>query len=186
MSGEMKVKASNGLLAGVALGGVTGTLPDEAVRTALAGGTTGFTGVDLVVQARRGTLQVVEGRMTGPSGVATLSGSIDLPGDAARLRLVLLPAVSDPPEIGLRLTGKLDQVRRVPELAALARWRAEQARLESPRPEQTRPELVRPEQAQQDAIRPEPARSGPARPESARSEQARPEQTPFEPSGAPH
>jgi hypothetical protein len=145
LAGELKVKASDGILAGVSLGGVSGTLPDDAVRMALAGGTTNFKTLDLVLRAWRGTLQVVEGRMTGPSGTAMLSGSIDLPGETARLRLALLPAVADPPEIGLRLTGRLDQVRRVPELAGLARWRADQARQDPPRPELAIPEHVRPE-----------------------------------------
>jgi hypothetical protein len=70
-------------------------------------------------------LQVVDGRMTGPSGAATLAGSVDLTGNTAELRLGLLPAVTDPPEIGLFLAGPLDGLRRMPQLAAVARWRAE-------------------------------------------------------------
>jgi hypothetical protein len=37
--------------------------------------------------------------------------------------------VANPPEIGLRLTGRLDALRRMPELAGVARWRAEHAGL---------------------------------------------------------
>jgi hypothetical protein len=97
------------------------------VHTALAGGTTAFTRLDLALRARGGVLQVVDGRMTGPSGAATLAGSVDLAGNAAELRLGLLPAVADPPEIGLFLVGPLDGLRRMQELAAVARWRAEHA-----------------------------------------------------------
>jgi uncharacterized protein YhdP len=97
------------------------------VRAALAGGTTAFTRVVLVLRAQGGVLQVVDGRMTGPSGAATLAGSVDLAGNTAELRLGLLPAVADPPEIGLFLAGPLDGLRRMPELAAVTRWRAEHA-----------------------------------------------------------
>jgi hypothetical protein len=41
------------------------------------------------------------------------------------LHLALLPAVPDPPEIGLRLAGPADAPERVPELAGAVRWRAE-------------------------------------------------------------
>jgi len=113
----------------VARGGAQGGLADPAVRTALAGGTTLFTRLDMVLRARRGVLAVADGRMTGPAGTATLSGSVDVGGNEAELRLGLLPAVANPPEIGLRLTGRLDALRRMPELAGVARWRAEHAGL---------------------------------------------------------
>jgi len=125
LSGEARLQAADGTLEGVSLGSAGGSLPDPAVRTALASGTTAFTRLDLALRAQGGVLQVAEGRMTGPSGAATLSGSIDLAGGTAELRLGLLPAVVDPPEIGLFLVGPLDGLRRMPELAAVARWRAE-------------------------------------------------------------
>jgi hypothetical protein len=58
------------------------------------------------------------------AGSAVLSGAVDLAGAAADLKLTLRPAVSDPPELGLRLVGPLDALRRTPELADLIRWRA--------------------------------------------------------------
>jgi len=125
LAGEARLQAADGTLVGVSLGSVEGRLPDAAVGTALAGGTTAFTRLELALRAQDGVLRVVEGRMTGPSGAATLSGSIDLAGDTAELRLGLLPAVVDPPEIGLFLVGPLDQLRRMSELAAVARWRAQ-------------------------------------------------------------
>ncbi len=133
LAGEARLGVSDGTLAGVSLGsiggsiggdGVAGTLPDAVVRAALAGGSTPFTRMDLVLRARHGVLEVTDGRMTGPSGTATLAGSLDLAGNAAELRLGLLPAVADPPEIVLLLVGPLDALRRVPELGAVPRWRA--------------------------------------------------------------
>ena len=129
LAGEVTLAVSDGTLTGVALGGAQGGLADPAVRTALAGGTTLFTRLDMVLRARRGVLAVADGRMTGPAGTATLSGSVDVGGNEAELRLGLLPAVANPPEIGLRLTGRLDALRRMPELAGVARWRAEHAGL---------------------------------------------------------
>lgn len=127
LAGEVRLAASDGTLAGLSLGSLAGALPDAAVRAALAGGTTSFAHMDLVLQARHGVLQVTEGRMSGPSGAATLAGSIDLAGDAADLRLGLLPPVADPPEIVLLLAGPLGALRRMPELGAVTRWRAEHA-----------------------------------------------------------
>ncbi len=124
LGGQIRLNGADGTLTGVSLGSADGTLSDAAVRLALAGGTTAFNRLELALQARRGALQVVEGRMRGPSGSATLSGSVDLAGDTSDLRLGLLPGVADPPEIGLRLTGPLEQLQRVPELAAVALWRA--------------------------------------------------------------
>jgi len=127
LSGQVRLQAADGTVAGVSLGDALGRLEDPAVRAALTGGTTAFTRMDLALRAQGGVLQVVDGRMTGPSGTATLAGSVDLTGNTAALRLGLTPAVPDPPEIGLFLAGPIDGLRRLPELAAVARWRAEHA-----------------------------------------------------------
>ena len=127
LTGEARLILSDGTVAGVALGKADGALPDAAVRAALAGGTTPFTRIELVLRARRGLLQVTDGRMTGLSGAARLGGSVDLAGNTAELSLGLLPAVADPPEIGIVLAGPLDALRRVPDLTAVARWRAAHA-----------------------------------------------------------
>jgi uncharacterized protein involved in outer membrane biogenesis len=127
LGGEARLTARDGTLSGVALGNAEGSLSDAAVKSALAGGTTPFSRLDLAVRAEHGVLRVAEGRMVGPAGTAGLTGSVDLPGDAADLRLGLRPTVPDPPEIGLLLAGPLEQLRREPELAAAALWRAEHA-----------------------------------------------------------
>ena len=129
LTGEARLVVSDGSLAGVSLGSVSlgsggGALTDAAVRAALAGGTTPFARLELVLRARRGLLQVTDGRVTGLPGAVRLAGSVDLAGNTAALSLGLLPAVPDPPEIGVVLAGPLDALRRVPDLAAVARWRA--------------------------------------------------------------
>lgn len=129
LTGEARLVVSDGSLEGVALnsvssGGPGGALSDAAVRAALAGGTTPFTRLELVLRARHGLLQMTDGRMTALSGVARLAGSVDLAGNTAELSIALRPAVADPPEIGVALAGPLDALRRVPDLAAVARWRA--------------------------------------------------------------
>jgi hypothetical protein len=48
---------------------------------------------------------------------------VNLPGGSADLRIALRPAMPDPPEIGLRLTGPFDALQRSVELAGIARWR---------------------------------------------------------------
>ena len=115
---------ADGTLAGVSLGAMGPGLADAAVRAALAGGSTPFARLELVLRAQHGVLQVTEGRMAGPSGAATLAGSVDLAGNAAELRLGLLPAVADPPEIVLLLTGPLEGLRRGAGIGGVARWRA--------------------------------------------------------------
>ena len=105
-------------------GGLEGVFDVFDFRAALAGGTTPFARLELVLRARRGLLQVTDGRVTGLPGAVRLAGSVDLAGNTAALSLGLLPAVPDPPEIGVVLAGPLDALRRVPDLAAVARWRA--------------------------------------------------------------
>jgi uncharacterized protein involved in outer membrane biogenesis len=125
LSGEARLAGSDGTLAGVSLGSVGEAGAEEAVRKALEGGSTAFSRLDLALRAEHGVLEVTDGRMTGPAGTARLTGTVDLAGNAAELRLGLLPAVTDPQELGVVLSGKLDALRREPDLAAVARWRAE-------------------------------------------------------------
>ena len=139
LTGEARLAVADGTLAGVSLGSIGDGLPDAAVRAAMAGGTTAFTGLDLVLRAKGGVMQVTDGRMRGASGAATLSGSVDLAGDTADLRLGLLPAVADPPEIGLFLAGPLNGLLPMPELAAVARWRTDHERVQ---PAAVQPEPV--------------------------------------------
>jgi hypothetical protein len=132
LSGEARITATGGTVHGISLGSLQGLLaagePEEtAVQEALSGGTTAFTRADLDLRARKGLVEVVEGHLAGPSGTASIGGSVDVPADTLHLRFGLWPAVNDPPEIGLRLSGPADHIDRATELAGMARWRAERA-----------------------------------------------------------
>ena len=116
LAGQARLAVADGTLSGVSLGAMGPGLADAAVRAALAGGSTPFAQASLGLLAQHGVLHVTEGRMAGPTGAGTLAGSVDLAGQAAELRLGLLPAVADPPEIVLLLTGPLEGLRVVPEL----------------------------------------------------------------------
>jgi uncharacterized protein involved in outer membrane biogenesis len=125
LDGGFRVAAHNGTISGVALAKAGGELADDAVRTALTGGSTEFDKLDVEGRVQRGIVQFGSASMEGKVGSASLSGSLDLPGAAVDLRLAAHPAVPDAPEIALQLTGPLDGLRRMPELAGLARWRTE-------------------------------------------------------------
>lgn len=124
LSGEVRFSVRDGSLAGIDMDRVAGDLPDEAIRAALSGGSMGFDRLDVAARADHGSLRITEAALRAVSGAMGMTGSVDLSGSTADLRLALRPAVPDPPEIGLRLNGPLDALRRIPELAAVVRWRA--------------------------------------------------------------
>jgi uncharacterized protein involved in outer membrane biogenesis len=124
LGGGLRLSVQNGMLAGIDLDRATGDLPDAGVSTALSGGSMAFDRLDVTAHADHGSVQMTEAELRAASGTVGITGSVDLPGAAADLRLALRPAVPNPPEIGLRLSGPFDALRRIPELAALTRWRA--------------------------------------------------------------
>lgn len=135
LSGDATLALRDGVVQGMDLGAASAALhgSDPAsvlagVRGALLAGATPFERMDLRMQARRGVL-TPDGALSGPAGDASVSGSLDLPGAAADLSLLLRPATPDAarpgPEFGLRVTGPLRALTRTPELAGLSRWLAE-------------------------------------------------------------
>lgn len=127
LAGEAHMQVRDGVLSGVAMAKASDGLTPEDVEAALRGGATPFSALDVQVQADKGILTLRQASLTAPSGTASVTGSLDLPGAAADLRLAIRPAVPDAPEIGLRLTGPLDALRRTPELAEVMRWRTARA-----------------------------------------------------------
>ena len=109
-----------------ALAGTSSERLAAEARAALLDGSTPFTRLTLPFKVQRGVL-LPDGHLVGAQGEAALTGSIDLAGASADLRLVLRPAAPAPPDIAVRLTGPLDRLVHTPELAGLARWLAEQA-----------------------------------------------------------
>ena len=113
--------------AGAALRSTEATEVLAGARGALLSGATPVERLDLRIQVGRGVL-TPEGALSGPAGDAAVTGSVDLPGATAELRLLLRPTAPDlaqGPELGLRLIGPLHALVRTPELAGLSRWLAD-------------------------------------------------------------
>jgi uncharacterized protein involved in outer membrane biogenesis len=131
LAGTVQATVSDGTLSGVDLAAVNAglALPDSsavqgAVMKALQGGSTDFGQLTADIAVQRGALNLRQGSLIAASGHAALSGTLDLPIDAADLLLAFTPAQPGAPAIGLRLIGPLATPRRTPELAALAGWLA--------------------------------------------------------------
>jgi hypothetical protein len=132
LAGEASVAVRDGVLVGFdlaalqAAGGITDLRTAEAaLRQALAGGATAFERLEGTARLEGGRAVLDGMRLTTEGGgEAVASGAIDLGRAALDLRLAMKP-VADSAEVGLRLTGPVGAPRRLPELAAFLRWRAE-------------------------------------------------------------
>jgi uncharacterized protein involved in outer membrane biogenesis len=100
----------------------TAPAAEAALRDALAGGSTGFDRLDLAAAVSNGVLSLHDSGLQGSTGTVDLAGSIGLGAGTLDLHADLHPALTDPPEIGLRLTGSLGAPERAPELAGFLRW----------------------------------------------------------------
>jgi hypothetical protein len=98
-----------------------------ATRDALMSGTTGFDRLDLNSRLAHGDLSFDGTHMTCGAGEVDVSGGIGLTSGMLDLRITLRPAVPNPPDIVLRLTGPADHANRLPELARLSQWLADRA-----------------------------------------------------------
>jgi hypothetical protein len=101
---------------------------EAAASDALASGATGFDRLDLRASLSHGDLSLDEGLLTGIAGEARIAGGMPLSTRALDVKITLQPALPNPPEIVIRVTGPLGSPERTPELANLARWMAELAR----------------------------------------------------------
>jgi hypothetical protein len=101
---------------------------EAAASDALASGATGFDRLDLRASLSHGDLLLDEGLLTGIAGEARFTGGMNLATRALDVRIALQPALPNPLEIAIRVTGPIDRPNRTPELANLARWMAELAR----------------------------------------------------------
>ena len=95
---------------------------EAALHDALSGGPTAFQLLTLRGTAAAGTLTFHDTRLSGPAGEVDFTGNVSA--SALDLRAALRPAIEDPPEIVLRLTGTLDDPRRSLEFSTFLRWLA--------------------------------------------------------------
>jgi hypothetical protein len=154
LSGTLSMTVRDGVLLGVGFPDPLANLTDAAVTAALAGGKTAFDTLRATAAIDQGSITIADAAFTGSDGSARITGRIDLPAEAADLHIVERPAVPDPPDLGVRLTGPLDGLQHVPELAGVARWRAIREASSGRAANATPP----------DAPSPAPQVAGPARP----------------------
>ena len=83
-----------------------------SLRTASLTGSTAFAQLGLAGSLRDGLYTLTSAGLQSRWGSAKASGSIDLPRHELNLNLALLPAVPDPPAIGLALSGSWTSPRR--------------------------------------------------------------------------
>jgi hypothetical protein len=124
VSGTVSLAADNGVLAGVSLERISPKLDDASLRAALSGGTTAFDHVTLKAALTTGALTLSDSDIATPAGTARLAGLVDLTDHTGELRLAIHPNVADPPELAVRLSGRLDHPTRTLELANALVWRA--------------------------------------------------------------
>ena len=132
LAGRTSLRVTDGALSGFDLIRVkqAAAKPDHGAaatttRDALMGGNTGFDRLDLGGTIAHGDLSLDAARMTSDAGVAEFTGVVGLASDTLDMRILLRPAIPDPPEIVLRLTGPIEHPNRLPELARLSRWLAD-------------------------------------------------------------
>ena len=125
LGGRMAFAVRDGVLAGIDVARMGARLAEDDLRAALAGGSTRFERLVLEADVDRGGVALTEAALSGPAGTVAARGTIDLSRALLALRLAIMPAVPDAPEIGLRVSGPAAAPERVPELAGAVRWRAE-------------------------------------------------------------
>jgi uncharacterized protein involved in outer membrane biogenesis len=127
LSGEAALTARHGTLVGLdaAAAGRAAAAGDEAaLRAALQDGTTTFDALSLRASLAAGRATLTEGTAAASGVALNLRGELDAARAALDITVTEKPA--DPvPEVGIRLTGPASQIRRVPDLSAWLRWRAE-------------------------------------------------------------
>jgi len=99
-------------------------LVEVAADDALRSGATGFDLLEVGATIAHGDLVFDTGNLTGVAGEAHISGGMHLASQALDVWIALQPALPNPPEVAIHLTGPVDQPHRAPELAGLARWMA--------------------------------------------------------------
>jgi hypothetical protein len=130
LSGEARLGARQGVLSGLdaaAAGRAAITGDEAAVRGALEGGATGFDKLEARITLSGGRATLTEAAALGEGVALSLRGDVDVARNALDMVATEKPpdATYSGPEVGVRLTGPVARPRRVPEVAAWLRWRAE-------------------------------------------------------------
>jgi hypothetical protein len=124
LSGTARLSARAGRLSGVDLAAAGALLLEADLRRALGGGSFGFDQIEVAATLANGALTLQSADVTSSSGTARLTGLVDIAGETAELRLSLRPAVAQPPEIAVRLSGPWARPSRILEITEAQVWRA--------------------------------------------------------------
>jgi hypothetical protein len=99
----------------------------KTAGNALETGTTPFDRLDIAGSLAHGDLTLDRAHLHADAGEADATGDANLPGQSLDLHIVLRPAIRNPTEIAVRLTGPIDHPQWALDLASLARFIAMQA-----------------------------------------------------------
>ena len=134
LAGHLSLTVTDGAIAGFDLSGARRAAQQAdavaAQRTAadaLDGGTTRFDRLELAGTLTHGNVSLDTAHLSGSAGEVNGGGDANLPGKELNLHIVLRPAMQNPPEIGVQVTGPFDRPQRTLDLANLARFVAERA-----------------------------------------------------------
>lgn len=126
LGGAVSLNAGNGQLNGVSLNALAQALhaPNraKALRAALAGGNTGFATLALSCTFSQGNCTLGEASLTGPSGNASATGSIDIFDKTLALRLALQPDLSPPLTLATTQLGNWATPKQYPSLKPALDW----------------------------------------------------------------
>ena len=124
LHGGLHATSRSASVMGMDVGALGADLSEPAVRAALGSGRTLLDSATLSLAIEQGLATLdATGIASGGARLAA-SGSIDLTASTIDLEVAITPAITDPPRIGLRLSGDAERATLVPELSDLARWRA--------------------------------------------------------------
>jgi uncharacterized protein involved in outer membrane biogenesis len=134
LGGSARLHVADGVLTGFDLGAISAALADDGqraaaegiIRRALSAGATAFDRLTLAAEIERGSARLTQAEFAGEAGSGRVAGSVELSQSAYALRWALRPAVPQPPELGLTVTGTADAPQRALELAPALRWLAAQ------------------------------------------------------------
>jgi uncharacterized protein involved in outer membrane biogenesis len=134
LAGRLSLTVTDGAVAGFDLSGARraaqqadAVAAQHTATDALNGGTTRFDKLELGGTLTHGSVSLDAVQLLGGAGEVSAGGDANLPGKELNLHIVLRPAMQNPPEIGVQLTGPFNHPQRTLDLANLARFVAERA-----------------------------------------------------------
>jgi hypothetical protein len=128
LGGQVDFNATNGTLSGFSLSGLSAALGSrerrEALNKALATGDSAFDQLRIIGAFDQGNCTVALASLTGASGQASATGSLDLFDRSLALQLLLNPSVQPPLSFKTVILGSFETPKRFTRLNTAMNWRA--------------------------------------------------------------